>query len=130
MPNMAIVMAPLPRLTPFGPFPKLVPQSQERVYIMQAPTLRDVYEAKKTIAHYLPRTPLQHSPGLSRIRRAMGVLIEEDHTLAGGAGAAALAGAIRCPELVRGKKVSVTVNGANTTLPQPLGAVKVYQVRH
>ena len=83
----AIVLAPLPRLTPCGPFPKLAPQSQERVYIMQVPTLRDVYEAKKTIAPYLTPATLQHSPGLSRMRRAIGVLIEEAHTVAEGAGA-------------------------------------------
>ena len=64
------------------------------------------------------------------IRSAIGVLIEDAHTLAEGAGAAALAGAMRRPELVRGKKVSITVSGANTTLPQLLEAVKVYQGRH
>ena len=63
------------------------------------------------------------------IRCAIGALIEEAHTLAEGAGAAALAGAMRHPELVRGKKVSITVSGANTTLPQLLEAVKVYQGR-
>ena len=63
------------------------------------------------------------------IRFAIGVLIEEAHTLAEGAGAAALAGAMRRPELVKGKKVSITVSGANTTLPQLLEAVKVYQDR-
>lgn len=34
---------------------------------MQAPTMRDVYEARKTIAPYLARTPLQYSAGLSRL---------------------------------------------------------------
>ena len=61
------------------------------------------------------------------IRRAIGLLIEKTHTMAEGAGAAALAGAISRPELVKGKKVSITVSGANITLPQLLDAIKVYQ---
>ena len=61
------------------------------------------------------------------IRRAIGLLIEEAHTLAEGAGAAALAGAAKRPELVKDKKVSITVSGANITLPQLLEAIKVYQ---
>ena len=61
------------------------------------------------------------------IRRAIGLLIEKAHTMAEGAGAAALAGAVRHPHLVKGKKVSITVSGGNITIPQLIDAVKVYQ---
>ena len=61
------------------------------------------------------------------IRRAIGTLIEKAHTMAEGAGAGALAGAIKHPELVKGKKVVVTVSGGNITIPQLIDAIKVYQ---
>ena len=61
------------------------------------------------------------------IRRAIGLLIEKGHTLAEGAGAAALAGAVKHPELVKGKKVSISVSGGNITLDQLTEAIKVYQ---
>ena len=61
------------------------------------------------------------------IRRAIGLLIEKAHTMAEGAGAVSLAGAVKRPELVRGKKVSITVSGSNITLPQLQEAIKVYQ---
>ena len=61
------------------------------------------------------------------IRRAIGLLIEKAHTLAEGAGAAALAGAVKLPELVKGKKVSLAVSGANITMQQLAEAIKVYQ---
>ena len=60
------------------------------------------------------------------IRRAMGMLVEKAHTLAEGAGAAALAGALKCKDRLHGKNVSVTVSGANTTIPQLRQALKVY----
>ena len=47
--------------------------------------------------------------------------------MAEGAGAAALAGAVKRPELIKDKIVSITVSGANITLPQLLEAIKVYQ---
>ena len=46
---------------------------------MQAPTLQDVYEAKKIISQYLPRTPLHYSPGLSEYMGAEIYLKHEDH---------------------------------------------------
>ena len=61
------------------------------------------------------------------IRRAIGLLIEKAHTLAEGAGAAALAGVVKQPDLVKGKKVSVSVSGSNITLLQLTEAIKVYQ---
>ena len=60
------------------------------------------------------------------IRRAMGMLVEKAHTLSEGAGAAALAGALKCKDQLRGKNVSITVSGANTTIPQLQQALKVY----
>ncbi len=61
------------------------------------------------------------------IRWAVGLLIEKAHTLAEGAGATALAGALKSRERIKGKKVAVVVSGSNTTLPQLLEAIKVYQ---
>ena len=46
---------------------------------MRPPTLRDVYEARKTIAPYLARTPLQYSAGLSRLFDAEVYLKHEEH---------------------------------------------------
>jgi threonine dehydratase len=62
-----------------------------------------------------------------QIRYAIGLLIEKAHTLAEAAGAAALAGALKCGEALRGKKVSVTVSGANITVEQLQEAIKVYK---
>ena len=61
------------------------------------------------------------------IRRAIGLLLEKAHTMAEAAGAAALAGAVKRPELVRGKKVSITVSGGNITPGQLLDAINVYK---
>jgi threonine dehydratase len=61
------------------------------------------------------------------IRRAIGLLIEKAHTMAEGAGATALAGVMRRPELVKGKKVAVSVSGGNITVPQLLNALQVYR---
>ena len=61
------------------------------------------------------------------IRRAIGTLVEKAHTLAEGAGATALAGAIRYPEKVKGKKVAITVSGANITVDQLRKSLEVYQ---
>ena len=60
------------------------------------------------------------------IKRAVAMLVEKAHTLAEGAGATALAGAVRHPELVRGKKVSITITGANITLAQLRDCINVY----
>ena len=61
------------------------------------------------------------------IRRAIGLLIEKAHTMAEGAGAGALAGAVKHPNLVKGKKVSMTVSGGNITVDQLMDSIKVYQ---
>ena len=61
------------------------------------------------------------------IRRAIGTLVEKAHTLAEGAGATALAGAIKYPRKVKGKKVAITVSGANITVDQLRQSLDVYQ---
>ncbi len=61
------------------------------------------------------------------IRRAIGLLVEKAHTLAEPAGATALAGAVRHMDRLRGKKVSITISGANITADRLAEALKVYQ---
>ena len=46
--------------------------------------------------------------------------------MAEGAGAAATAGAVKQRETLTGKKVSITVSGANTTAQQLQEALQVY----
>ena len=60
------------------------------------------------------------------IRQAMGLLIEKAHTLSEGAGATATAGAYKQRESLVGKKVSITVSGANTTTAQLMAALETY----
>lgn len=50
------------------------------------------------------------------IFQAIALLVEKAHTLAEGAGAAALAGAIQYREKVKGKKVALIISGGNITL--------------
>jgi len=61
------------------------------------------------------------------IHQAIGTLVDKAHTLAEGAGATALAGAIRYPEKVKGKKVAITVSGGNITADQLRKSLNVYQ---
>ena len=60
------------------------------------------------------------------LRYAMGLLVEKAHTLSEGAGAAATAGALKQRESLKGRKVSITVSGANTTAGQLRAALEVY----
>ena len=60
------------------------------------------------------------------IRHAMGLLIEQAHTLAEGAGAVAVAGAYKQRDSLAGRKVSITVSGANTTAVQLTAALETY----
>lgn len=57
------------------------------------------------------------------ISRAMVMLIEKAHTLAEGAGAAALAGALSIKKQLKGKRVAVVVSGSNVTLEALRGAL-------
>ena len=61
------------------------------------------------------------------IRRAIGLLVEKAHTLAEPAGATALAGAVKHGDKLRGKKVSITISGANITAERLAEALAVYQ---
>ena len=61
------------------------------------------------------------------IRRAIGLLVEKAHTLAEPAGATALAGAVKHADRLKGKKVSITVSGANITASRLAEALAVYQ---
>ena len=61
------------------------------------------------------------------IRRAIGLLVEKAHTLAEPAGATAVAGAVKHADRLRGKKVSVTVTGANITAQRLSEALDVYR---
>lgn len=61
------------------------------------------------------------------IHRAIGALVDKAHTLAEGAGATALAGAIKYPEKVKGKKVAITVSGGNITAEQLSQTLEVYR---
>ena len=54
----------------------------------------------------------------TELRAAIRVYLEKCHTLSEPAGAAALAGALKLREELRGKKVGVILSGANITLPQ------------
>lgn len=60
------------------------------------------------------------------IRRAIGLLVEKAHTLAEPAGATALAGAVRHASRLRGKKVSITISGANITAERLSESLQVY----
>ena len=56
--------------------------------------------------------------GDAEILQAIAILIERAHTLAEGAGATALAGAIKYRDGIKGEKVAVVVSGGNITLDQ------------
>ena len=61
------------------------------------------------------------------IRHAIGLLVEKAHTLAEPAGATAVAGAVRHADRIKGKKVSITVTGANITAERLSEALGVYR---
>ena len=61
------------------------------------------------------------------ILRAIAILVEKTHTLAEGAGAAALAGAIKYGDKIADKKVALIISGGNITLPQLREAMEMYQ---
>ena len=61
------------------------------------------------------------------IRRAIGLLVEKAHTLAEPAGATAVAGAVKHAEQLKGKKVSITVTGANITADRLAESLEVYR---
>ena len=60
------------------------------------------------------------------IFQAIAILIGKAHTLAEGAGAAPMAGAIKYKEQIQGKKVALIVSGGNITLAQLRKAIEGY----
>ena len=63
----------------------------------------------------------------SDIQRAIGPLVDKALTLAEGAWATDLAGAIKHPSKVKGKKVAITISGGNITTDQLRRSLEVYQ---
>ena len=61
------------------------------------------------------------------IRRSICLLIEKAHTMAEGAGAVALAGAVKLGRELKGQRVVVVVSGANITLEQLMDSIKLYR---
>ena len=64
--------------------------------------------------------------GEDDIRRAIGLLVVKAHTLAEPAGATALAGAVKHADRIQGKKVSITISGANITAERLAESLDVY----
>ena len=99
--------------------------SWEQGQLVQAP-MRTWVEGTATAEGYeLPQQIMRHRlhdfvlVSEDDVRRAVAMLVEKAHTLAEGAGATASGGRSQThPDLVRGKKVSITISGANITLAQ------------
>ncbi len=109
--------------------------SWQQGQLVEAP-MNTFAEGLATVTGYeLPQSIIRHRlddfvlVSDDEIRWAIGLLIEKAHTLAEGAGAAATAGAVKLKERLSGKKVSITVSGANTTLEQLVSAISVYQTK-
>ncbi len=106
--------------------------SWQQGQLVAAPMQTWVEGTATAVGYELPQQIMRHRlhdfvlVGEDDIRRAVALLIEKAHTLAEGAGATALAGAVRHRELVRGKKVSITVSGSNITLAQLRDCINLY----
>ncbi|GIT42514.1 MAG: hypothetical protein Ct9H300mP11_04500 [Chloroflexota bacterium] len=82
--------------------------------IAEGVATRSGYELPQKIMKELLKDFLLGSD--SDIQRAIGTLVDKAHTLAEGAGATALAGAIKHPSKVKGKKVAITISGGTLLL--------------
>ena len=106
--------------------------SWEQGQLLQAPMQTWIEGIATAEGYELPQQIMRHRlhdfvlVSDDDVRRAVAMLVEKAHTLAEGAGATALAGAVRHPELVRGKTVSMTVSGANITLAQLRDCINLY----
>lgn len=106
--------------------------SWEQGQLVQAPMQTWVEGTATAEGYELPQQIMRHRlddfvlVSDDDIRRAVAMLVEKAHTLSEGAGATALAGAVKRPDLIQGKKVSVTVSGANITLAQLQECIAVY----
>ena len=106
--------------------------SWEQGQLLQAPMQTWIEGIATAEGYELPQQIMRHRlhdfvlVSDDDVRRAVAMLVEKAHTLAEGAGATALAGAVRHPELVRGKTVSMTISGANITLAQLRDCINLY----
>ena len=106
--------------------------SWQQGQLVSAPMQTWVEGTATAVGYELPQQIMRHRlhdfllVGEDDVKRAVAMLVEKAHTLAEGAGATALAGAVRHPESVRGKKVSITITGANITLAQLHDCINVY----
>ncbi len=106
--------------------------SWEQGQLVQAPMQTWVEGTATAVGYELPQQIMRHRlhdfvlVSDDDIRRAVAMLVEKAHTLAEGAGATALAGAVRRPDLVQGRKVSITVSGGNITLAQLRDCINLY----
>ena len=106
--------------------------SWEQGQLVQAP-MRTWIEGTATAEGYeLPQQIMRHRlqnfvlVSDDDVKLAVAMLVEKAHTLSEGAGATALAGAVRHRELVKGKKVSITISGSNITLQQLRDCINLY----
>ncbi len=108
--------------------------SWQQGQLVQAPMRTWVEGTATAVGYELPQQIMRHRldefilVSDDDIRRAVAMLVEKAHTLAEGAGATALAGAVRRPDLIQGKKVAITVSGGNITLAQLRECIDVYLV--
>ena len=106
--------------------------SWEQGQLVQAPMRTWVEGTATAMGYELPQQIMRHRlddfvlVSDDDVKRAVAMLAEKAHTLAEGAGATALAGAVRHPDLVRGKKVSITISGGNITLAQLRDCIDLY----
>ena len=106
--------------------------SWEQGQLVHAPMRTWVEGTATAVGYELPQQIMRHRlhdfvlVSDDDVRRAVAMLVDKAHTLAEGAGATALAGAVRRPELVQGKKVSITVSGGNITLAQLRECIDLY----
>ncbi len=108
--------------------------SWQQGQLVQAPMQTWVEGTATAVGYELPQQIMRHRldefvlVSDDDIRRAVAMLVEKAHTLAEGAGATALAGAVRRPDLIQGKKVAITVSGGNITLAQLRECIDLYLV--
>jgi threonine dehydratase len=106
--------------------------SWEQGQLVHAPMRTWVEGTATAVGYELPQQIMRHRlhdfvlVSDDDVRCAVAMLVDKAHTLAEGAGATALAGAVRRPELVQGKKVSITVSGGNITLAQLRECIDLY----
>ena len=106
--------------------------SWQQGQLVQAP-MNTFAEGIATMSGYeLPQRIIRHHlddfvlVSDDEIKYAMGLLIEKAHTMSEGAGAAAMAGALKQMETLKGKRVAIAVTGGNATAAVLADAIEVY----